>query len=233
MDLQDALRWLAEAQTIKKQEPSQLQREYIKASQQWEAGELERAQRQASRFRHLSLALGALLLLAIAGGLFASWQRAVAHTRELVSASVLSEETNPEVAVLIAAQAVAATWPWVHAVLPEAEQQLHSAIMASHARLTLTGHSRYVSSVAWNPDGKRLATASWDKTAGVWDAKTGRELLTLSGHEDGISSVAWSPDGKRLATDGGIPDLVSVQQGLVTRCQGISIPDEGILEGLP
>ena len=54
--------------------------------------------------------------------------------------------------------------------------------------------------MAWSPDGKRLATASWDKTAKVWDAASGQELLTLKGHTGMVISVAWSPDGKRLAT---------------------------------
>jgi WD40 repeat protein len=34
--------------------------------------------------------------------------------------------------------------------------------------LTLKGHSGSVNSVAWSPDGKRLATASGDQTAKVW-----------------------------------------------------------------
>jgi WD40 repeat protein len=51
-------------------------------------------------------------------------------------------------------------------------------------------------SVAWNPDGSRLATASDDRTAKVWDAATGKELLTQSGHSSEVSNVAWSPDGK-------------------------------------
>jgi hypothetical protein len=42
MDLQDALQWLTQAPTVKKQEPSELHLEYIKASQKCEAGEIQR-----------------------------------------------------------------------------------------------------------------------------------------------------------------------------------------------
>jgi WD40 repeat protein len=66
--------------------------------------------------------------------------------------------------------------------------------------LTLRGHDLFVYSVAWSPDGKRLATGSLDQTAKVWDAASGRELLTLRGHYGPVRSLAWSPDGKRLAT---------------------------------
>ncbi|MGD0693815.1 MAG: hypothetical protein ABSB82_03085 [Terriglobia bacterium] len=47
---------------------------------------------------------------------------------------------------------------------------------------TLGGHSEPVTSVAWSPDGKRLATGSEDHTAKVWGAESGKELLTLRGH---------------------------------------------------
>jgi len=56
--------------------------------------------------------------------------------------------------------------------------------------------------VAWSPDGKRLATGSYDHRVKVWNADTGKELLNLSGHGDAVRSVAWSPDGKLLATGG-------------------------------
>jgi len=76
--------------------------------------------------------------------------------------------------------------------------------------LTLRCHGGDVLSVAWGPDGRRLATGSGDQTTKVWDVgksgsegRAGQELLTLRGHTRGISSVAWSLDGKRLATRGG------------------------------
>src|SRR5262249_30934673 len=65
--------------------------------------------------------------------------------------------------------------------------------------LTLRGPGTLVS-VAWSPDGKRLATAGGDRTARVWDAATAQNLFTLFGHSQLVNTVAWSPDGRRLAT---------------------------------
>jgi WD40 repeat protein len=72
-------------------------------------------------------------------------------------------------------------------------------ISTGQETLTLKGHNDQVSSVAFSPDGTRLASAS-GPIMKVWDALTGQEILTLKGHNDRVSSVAFSPDGKRLAS---------------------------------
>jgi WD40 repeat protein len=62
------------------------------------------------------------------------------------------------------------------------------------------GHSGIVYAVAYSPDGRRIATASFDDTIKIWDTESGRELRTLAGHTNTVYAVAYSPDGRRIAT---------------------------------
>jgi serine/threonine protein kinase len=65
---------------------------------------------------------------------------------------------------------------------------------------TLTGHSDYVPSITFSPDGRTLASGSHDKTIKLWDVHSQREIATLTGHSDIVISVAFSPDGRTLAS---------------------------------
>ena len=55
-------------------------------------------------------------------------------------------------------------------------------------------------SAAFSPDGRRIVTASGDKTARIWDAASGQEIRALRGHENSMLSAAFSPDGTRIVT---------------------------------
>jgi len=64
----------------------------------------------------------------------------------------------------------------------------------------LAGHTDFIRSAGYSPDGSRIVTASLDHTARIWDARTGVQLIVLSGHGDRVNSAAYSPDGRQIVT---------------------------------
>ena len=85
---------------------------------------------------------------------------------------------------------------WTH-IPAEAE-----GVPSDPHKLTLEGHRSGILTVAFSPDGRTLATGSWDTYVMVWDTETGKLLRTLDRHTDGVRAVAFSPDGSILASAG-------------------------------
>ncbi len=124
----------------------------------------------------------------------------VSSARELATASVVNVEADPELAILLALEAIERTRSLDGSVLPEAEDALHRAVGASRIELTVPGVG---DSVAWSPDGVFAAeSAEGEGIVEIRDGGTGAIVLALAAHEGDVTGLAFSPDGAMLATTG-------------------------------
>lgn len=92
-----------------------------------------------------------------------------------------------------------------------------------------TGHADSISTVWFSRDGKFIVTASNDRTAKLWETKTGREIRTFKGHSSGVNAVDFSPDGKFIVTGSrdGSAKLWDVVTGRKIRALGSSDAFQG------
>ncbi|MDX3666418.1 nSTAND1 domain-containing NTPase [Streptomyces europaeiscabiei] len=193
----------------------------------------ERARaRTTRRLRVLVTSLACLLALALTATAVAYWQRQSAVnaqrdglSRQLAAQSAALLESDTDLASLLAVRAYR-TSP-----TREATRSLYAAAAVPLER-RLTGHTGTVSTLAYSPDGKTLASGSYDGTVRLWDTATGRTRKVLAGRKiadnpDVVRNVAFGPDGRTLATshndDARLRDL---DTGRVRASVAVRDPDE-------
>jgi WD40 repeat protein/serine/threonine protein kinase len=163
--------------------------------------------RSLIRLRALVAVLMSLALVASGLTAFAFSQRRAAQrearlaaARELASAAVASLEVDPELSVLLAIEAVETTRSSDGTVLPEAEEALHRAVVASRLELKVPGVG---GALAWSSTGVFVTEGPEDSgMIDIRDSETGESVLSFQGHDPDVNHVAFSPDGARLASTG-------------------------------
>ncbi len=158
------------------------------------------AEREGRR-RRVIYGLGIGLLVALVLSVFAFSQRSAAEdqtrlatSRELSLEALNLLEADPELAILLALEALSTQ----HTL--EAENALHQALQAHRVLYTLTGHSAAVNAVVFGPDGASVISGSDDGTIKVWDVEAGTEIRTLDEHTGPVTKLEFSPGGEVFAS---------------------------------
>jgi len=169
-----------------------------------------RAVKFARRHR-VGIAAAGMLLLTLAVGLAAtSYEARVASAQRDEALDARARALTQTAAARLEAADVAGALGIILEVLPHAGAKrsytpealgvFQEARAADVQLLAITGHTDWVRCAAFSPDGRRIVTASKDKTARIWDAATGRQITLLTGHTDSVRTAAFSPDGARVVT---------------------------------
>lgn len=171
---------------------------------------LYRARKFAWRHR-VAISVAGALLLTLAGGLAATtYEAAVASSQRDAALEADRRLLVQTAATRLAGGDVAGSLGIILQVLsPGAAPPSYDAAAlgvferaraADAQDFALIGHTNRVRSIAYSPGGRRLVTASYDGTARIWDAATGRQRLVLRGHSGPVMSAVFSPHGRRIAT---------------------------------
>jgi WD40 repeat protein/tRNA A-37 threonylcarbamoyl transferase component Bud32 len=133
-------------------------------------------------------------------------QKRLTHAEGLLltAHSTVALPANPTLALLLATEGARR--------LPgfQANNALQAALENCWEERTLLGHPDEVLAAAYSPDGRRLLTASRDRSARLWDTATGKVLFVLEGHEAAVTFATFSPDGRRALTLAPGPDRSAI-----------------------
>src|SRR5688500_10648236 len=88
-------------------------------------------------------------------------------------------------------------WRWADEKLPQ------SLPAGANLVRILRGHTGGIGRIAWSPDGKTVASPSFDKTVRLWEVETGTLIRTLVGDPSLVLSTAYHPTGDTLASGSG------------------------------
>lgn len=208
------------------------------------------------RSRNVLLSLVVVLLIATSGALaltaFAFGERSnaqnnarLATSRVLAAAAVTNLSSDTQRSLLLAVRAVRETYNHDGTWTLEAEEALHRAAGMTRAQRSLLGHEGAVTDVAFSPDGTRVATASVDGTAIIWDVAKGSEVFTLRQLEGqaalaetvelpdvvnlDVYSVSYNSEGTLLVTSSGdgsavVWDALTGQSRFILRPPSPTLP---------
>lgn len=166
----------------------------------------EADERRNRRLRRLLVGAALVGTSVFAAFMFFQWQRAEeararAEVRGLVAQARVHEparRTGKALALFRAAAEVTRPEDGI-----DVSVDLERLRRAGAGARVLTGHTAPVWLVEPSPDGSRLATASIDGSARIWDHRTGVCLHVLGGHGHIVEAMAFSPDGRTLVTGSG------------------------------
>ena len=184
-----------------------VERDFLAAGVAAEERELESQRRGARRLRAFAVGATALSAIVAALAIWALDQRREtrreadnATSLALSSSSSRLVASRPDIAMLLAFEANRAS------PRPEARRAALAALTAARGPgvvAILHGHRAAVTSVAFAPDGRTLASSGRDGTVRLWDARARKQVgAPLTGHAGAVNSVAFSPDGRLLASAG-------------------------------